>query len=345
MRFVLVILLMAGPALAATEHYYVDDEEQAHEFDDGTGTYETPVPLEEIVVTAPRDADNEVMIPARLLIVDDFALWEFEQSYYVLDEGLWAEIPTPELYLTLGSEVSQGQFIHKDTHHTANATGGVGRITWDYSVLTATSGTLNFSGSGNDRTLSFNPIPSSLTRGNALHYRIEVKAEPGLYKSGTIEQDKVSILRQQYLDRHIAIPDRGSRWLQGSEIKLQDELETQFGILLDKYKKWVRLTNKTVKVSLRRESTTRSPRKNVNTKGAKKRSLHQYGCAIDISPVPTYGGDPTKKSDDAKALKDIWADSLGFTGSKGYTYISTNKNMVHVQILKYSGITQGVSFP
>lgn len=338
MRFVLVILLMAGPAMAATEHYYVDDEEQAHEFDDGTGTYENPVPLEEIIVTAPRDEDDDVMIPARLLIVDDFALWEFEQSYYVLDDGLWAEIPTPELYLTLSSDVLQGRFISKDTHHTANATGGVGRITWNYSIMTATSGTLDFLGSGNDKTLHFNPLMATGTRGNALHYRIEVTAEPQLYKSGTIEQDAVAMVRQQYHDRDIRVPGRSSRWLSGTEIQLQADLITNYGKLKAYYKKWVKKANKS-KVKLRIESSTRKPRHNVSIKGAAKRSLHQYGCAYDIGPIKDLGGDPGI-ADDQKYLKDVWQDTLGLRRPNGYAYLKGNT--VHVQIYRYSEGTNSI---
>ncbi len=331
LKVLVAVLLMAGSALAATEHYYVDDDEQAHEFDDGTGTYDNPVPLEEINVTAPRDEDDDAMIPARLRLIDDFALWEFEQTYYVLDDGLWAEIPTPELYLTLSSDVLQGRFISKDTHHTANATGGVGRITWDYSAMTATSGTLDFLGSGNDKNLHFSPLMASSTRGNALHYRIEVRAEPQLYKSGTIEQDAVAMVRQQYLDRDIRVPGRSSRWLSGAEIKLQTDLITNYGKLKAHYKKWVKKANKS-KVKLRIESSTRKPRQNVSIKGAARKSLHQYGCAYDIGPIKDLGG-KAGIADDQEYLKDVWQDSLGLRRPDGYAYIKGNT--VHVQIYRY----------
>ena len=72
--------------------------------------------------------------------------------------------------------------------------------------------------------------------------------------------------------------------------------------------------------------------------------IRPIGCAYDISPIPTSGGDANSQTDDADKLVEIWSVTLGYTGSKGFTY-KMSDNAVHVQILTYNGITGGITNP
>ncbi|MCY3767431.1 MAG: hypothetical protein OXH06_18595, partial [Gemmatimonadetes bacterium] len=55
---ILILLLLITPVWAATEHYYVNEEEEAHPFRDGTGTYGNPVELDEILV---EDVERDIV--------------------------------------------------------------------------------------------------------------------------------------------------------------------------------------------------------------------------------------------------------------------------------------------
>ena len=333
---ILILLLLISPVWAATEHYYVDEEEEAHPFRDGTGTYGNPVELDEILVEdveIPVDDDNEPRIPAHVYKFGSTIVWNDGKSWLIIRENSWASLPDPELTLTLPSELLTGNFISKDTGHRASVTGGLFEVEWSSEALTAHSGLLNFVGNGTIRTIHFHPDVVPSTRGVPLSYKIIVKADPELEQTQTITQDVISRTRQEYHDMGARIPTRGGRYLRGSEVALQTDFLTNFNELQRMYSNWVTSANKN-KSSLRIHSSTRKPGHNHRV-GGKWNSLHQYGCAYDLGPIKDLGG-ATGILNDQKQLQKIWRDSLNLGIPNGYTYIKGNT--VHVQIYRYTSL-------
>ena len=309
----------------------MDTEATAWIWDEDDGTYYPVVPGPSIVVYAPENEDDESIVPAEAIEYNGKHYWGSATGWLSKDAdddnvNSWQNEPEPTLSLVIPPEVLGGAFITNQTTIQVSAEGGIGEITWEGKGLSATAGSLDFNGSGNTRALLFREDQASETRADKLKYQIIVRADPELVQDQDIIQDVQSILRQQYLDRTIQIPPRGSKWISSSALKVinQQEIIDNFAKLQAKYTAWVHSTKNDNKIdaTLPIYSSGRTPRENAGITGAEHNSLHQYGYAYDLTPLKDLGGEPGKR-DDADTLVSIWADSLGFTGEKGYTYKKT----------------------
>ena len=239
--------------------------------------------------------------------------------------------------LTLPNDLINGRWISKDTHYTVTASGGIGDISWESEALNNISGSLILSGSGDSRTVRFDPPAAPKTRSGKLAYSITIKSDPELDATENLRQDHLSVLRQQYHDVGIRVPGRISNWFSGGSIKIQTKLESNYRKLLQIYTRWARKRNSSVtSVGLRKHNSTRTPRHNANLPrryNPAKESLHQYGCAYDLGPITDLGGN-RGYADEQNMIMKIWTDSLRLGSPNGYTY--KKGNTVHIQVYRYS---------
>ena len=342
---ILFISLTTMPVRAENGHWHISSEPIAYEWDEEEQEWIPVVPGPSIMVTAPLDDDDEVIAPAEAYEWNGKHYWGTPGGWMSKesheDRTAWANEPAPTLSLTVPGEVLAGAFITRQTTIQVSAEGGVGEITWEGIGKSPTAGTLSFNGSGNTRSLIFSPDQAADARNENLKYQIIVRADPELEEDQDITQDVQSRLRQQYWDRGIQIPPRGSKWISSSALKVinQQEIKDNFAKLQEKYTSWVRSTknDNTLDADINVHSSARTPFENARIDGAKLKSLHQYGYAYDLTPLYDLGG-VAGKSDDADKLVSIWQDTLGFKGAKGYTYRTSNGNKVHIQIHKYPKI-------
>lgn len=342
----LSVILVSFPVCGA-QIWEIDDEEQAHRFRDGTGTYDNPIPIEDVVSIGAPVVDEEPQVPARLYKANGRVHYNFRLDWYTLDEDTWVSYPAPELQITLSPLLLKGQFLSNQENHIALASGGIGEITWEPKAINSTSGMLDLIGGEKQKTLRFEPESATDGRALPLSYKITIKSEPSLFATASMTQDAVDKLRQEYLDNSLKIPNRGSRWLSGSSIRMQADFLAKYQQLVTKYTAWVREKNKTVTVDLDRViySSTRTPYHNAREPNAESNSVHQYGLAYDLTPIPSYGGNANKQSDDADKIHSIWRDSLRLVQPAGHSYIASGGNKVHIQLLNYAGVTQEITHP
>lgn len=336
------VLVLVTPAQSTTQ-WYVDEEEEAHKFKDGTGTYENPVPITTIVVIGSPIRNGEPRVPARLWDIGGNKIWDDGLDLAILKEGAWQTLEYDELVLALPNDLRHGRWISKDTHYTVTASGGIGDISWESEALNNISGSLTLQGSGDTKTLRFSPPEAPKARTGKLEYRVTVTAFPELESMESLRQDHLSVLRQQYHDVEIRVPGRTTGWFSGGSIKIHAQLESNYNKLLAAYTKWAKDRNSSLTtVTLRKHSSTRTPRHNINlpeSQGAAKESLHQYGCAYDLGPIKDLGG-AAGYTDEQNKIISIWKNDLKLARPNGFTYVKGNT--VHVQVFRYDEGSQSI---
>lgn len=147
----------------------------------------------------------------------------------------------------------------------------------------------------------------------------------------TVTQLSPDPVRQQYVDHDIKVPARED--FVNDRIPLRAEVVEGEARTQAAYEDWVRKTrgkDTTYRLAQHRSSTYRTPQHNERYKdrGSKDHSLHQYGWAVDWSPIPDEGGEDGKMDDCRKILGKVLDREVG--GAK-YAYCAESFNQVHAQ--------------
>lgn len=189
-------------------------------------------------------------------------------------------------------------------------------------------------------------------RPGPLSYTIKAKLE---LESLTVEASPVTLtqktpdpVRQQYVDHNIKVPARNE--FSGSVMPLKQAVISGEALTDTAYVQWIydtRGTETTYRLSDNRSSTWRSPERNEiyelrERGGAARTSLHQYGWAVDWSPISDGGGVPGK-IDDCMTIEEIAKDPA--IGNAVYAHCywerkgASKANEVHAQWKKYQDLS------
>ena len=280
--------------------------------------------------------------PGTMVRMSGGSFYNYSIDWYEWTEEDWDAMNIPHLMVLLSGELASGTWVSKDTGHvTAEAEAGDGttiyELQWTYATLSITSNRLTFSNNGTSPSITFDPLQAPNTRADALGYRI-TGSIGSISEFVETRQNTTAKLRQQYHDRGIRVPGQNSRWISGSTPVNQPEITDEFPILQDKYTDWVRLTNNNALTTLPIHSSARTPRKQVSLgEAGSKYSLHQYGCAYDLTPIPFGGGpNPNDPTDDRAEIEAIWEITMDHTPPRGEAHEYGN-NAVHIGAISYEG--------
>jgi pectate disaccharide-lyase len=158
-------------------------------------------------------------------------------------------------------------------------------------------------------------VPTHPDGGRAAGWQIKLDVElaTGVGMTVTATQSATDRIRQMYVDHNIKVPARAD-FNGGTEINLY---QTAYDLTLAAYRTWCDDEEATLEPA----SGYRNPEHNQDIAGASHQSMHQYGKAIDISPMSHHGGVPGKQ-DDTQNLFDTREDY----GWNGHCYIGTTLN-------------------
>ena len=345
---ILCSFLFIGPTtlMACGEHFFYDSDQNQWYMWDCVERKLVPVSHSEviywlpaIVVTGEReyDSNNSGWIYVDEDIYDYLTQLRYDWWWWNHTYRRWDPRGTPSINLTIQNPE---QFISTDQKTVSANTAYIdpASIQWSTQTLSRSgSGTASVNpGTGGSTKISFNPDSAPNCRDYALSYKV-TSSSGGTSSSVNLTQDAVSVLRQQYVDRNIRVLARTTRWIRGSSIALQSELTRDFAKLQAAYTAWVHETNSGAATTLRINSSTRTPRQNAQTSGSARTSLHQYGYAYDLSPIPVGGGDKkTNAEDDREWIERYWETTLSHRLPDGEAHIFGN-NAVHISAKSYEG--------
>ncbi|NJD68619.1 MAG: hypothetical protein C3F12_09455 [Candidatus Methylomirabilota bacterium] len=150
----------------------------------------------------------------------------------------------------------------------------------------------------------------------------------------TVTERSPDPVRQQYVDHAIKVPARED--FVGDRIPLKPELPAGEAATQTAYADWVRQTRQrdtAYRLANNRSSTYRTPQYNESLKkdrGSKDHSLHQYGWAVDWSPILDEGGGPGKRDDCVEIAR-----RAKLYGGATYSYCAPKLTHVHGQWRDY----------
>lgn len=144
-----------------------------------------------------------------------------------------------------------------------------------------------------------------------------------------VTQRSPDLVRQQYVDHAIKVPARAD--FLSNRIPLWQAVVNGEAATQTAYEAWVRETRQrdtTYRLANNRSSTYRTPEYNesLTERGSADQSLHQYGWAVDWSPIPDEGGRPAKQDDCTEIAR-----RAELYGGATYSYCAARTTHVHAQ--------------
>ena len=203
----LFVLIMALPVhvFADGELWRIDEDDETEQLS-GTGTWVDPYTLPPVVVVETRPEPERLGHMVRTGGTPRY-IWNSDDNWWIYDEGEWEEMDEPSLMITASGDLLSGNFITSDhDHYMLAETDDINRLEWRAEGHNTGSGTILFAGSGSQTGITFDPLTETL-RTYLIGYTVTGRIG-SVESSATFEQDDVSQLRQEYVDkRQIDTPE------------------------------------------------------------------------------------------------------------------------------------------
>ncbi len=115
--------------------------------------------------------------------------------------------------------------------------------------------------------------------------------------ASTSTQSATDKIRQMYVDHDIKVPPRD--WFSGAVILLRTIVLSEYDTFVQMYRTWANNPSANLPIN----EGYRNPEYNETLQGSSWESVHQYGYAIDLSPIPDSNN--PGRTDDVDYIEDV----------------------------------------